>query len=206
MIVACVKVKPNYGPEYVNRLAAMVLRHTTLPYRFLCLTDNPKGVQCDCAPIGTDAPGWWAKLILFKPHPALAGQRVLFLDLDTVIVGNMDPLLAYQGDFAILRDFYRPTGYGSGIMGLAPGAAPQVWSNFIRKANGSGVMAEHYGDQWWIETQVPTADRWQDVCPGLIGSYKADKMADSPKGFAVCCFHGLPKPEHVNGWVAREWR
>lgn len=204
MIVACVKVGTRYGPEYVNRLAAMVARHTTLPYRFVCLTDDPAGVTCETAPIGTDAPGWWAKLVLFRPHPALVGQRVLFFDLDTVLVGSIDPLLAYRGEFAILRDFYRPQGYGSAIMAFAAGFGPNVWTSFLAKRDD--IMASAHSDQTWIEHEVPQADRWQDVCPGLIGSYKADAMQDSPKGFAVCCFHGIPKPHEVDGWVRQAWR
>lgn len=205
MIVACVKVGTKYGPEYVHRLAAMVARHATRPHRFLCLTDDPAGVACEAAPIGTDLPGWWAKLVLFQPHPALAGERILYLDLDTVLAGSIDPLLAYRGDFAILRDFYRPAGYGSAVMAFAAGFGAQIWESFYA-AGPENVLTSAHGDQTWIERCVPQADRWQDVCPGLIGSYKADAMQASPKGFAVCCFHGIPKPHEVDGWVQQAWQ
>lgn len=199
--VVCVKVGTLYGPEYVNRLAAMIARHTTRPYRFLCLTDDPTGLDVPWAPIWTDLPGWWAKLVLFRPHPALAGERVLFFDLDTVIVGSIDLLFDYAGPFAILRDFYRPRGYGSALMSIAPEAAPHVWTRFTPEA-----AAGLHGDQDWIEAQIVNGDRWQDLVPGLIGSYKADGLQASPKGFAVCCFHGTPKPHEVDGWVTEAWR
>ena len=201
MIIACVKVGTLYGPEYVNRLAAMVARHTTRPYRFLCLTDDPTYLTCEHAFVGTDFPGWWAKMVLFQPHPALEGQRVLFLDLDTVIVGNMDFLLDYDGEFAILRDFYYPKTWGSAVMSIAPGFGKELWSQF-----GKQCLAQFWGDQAYIRAMLPKADLWQDIAPGKIGSYKADKMQESPKGFAVCCFHGVPKPHEVDGWVTKEWR
>jgi hypothetical protein len=202
--IACVKVGSLYGPEYVNRLKAMVRRHTTRPYRFLCLTDDPTGVSCATAPIGTNVPGWWAKLVVFQPHPALEGDRCLFLDLDTVIMDNMDFLLDYGGEFAILRDFYQPREWGSAIMSVAPGFGEHIWRQFNDMP--LDVMTGFWGDQAWIRQCLARADLWQELFPGKIGSYKADALADSPREFAVCCFHGTPKPHQVNGWVAEHWR
>ncbi len=205
MIVCCVKVGTQYGPEYVNRLAAMVARHTTRPYTFLCLTDNPTGLTCAHAPIGTDLPGWWAKLVLFQPHPALAGQRVLYLDLDTLIVGTADLLLEYDGPLAVLQDFYRPHGYGSAVMSIAPGEGAEVWRTF--QANPLAVMQNHHGDQDWIQLSRPGADRWQALYPGLIVSYKVHCLEGLPEGAAVVCFHGFPKQTDLVQipWVQEAW-
>ena len=43
--VLCMKWGDKYGPEYVNRLYAMVARHLRGPFRFVCLTDSGKGVR-----------------------------------------------------------------------------------------------------------------------------------------------------------------
>ena len=198
--VVCVKVGDKYSVEYVNRLAKMVARHVTRTHRFLCLTDEASGLECDHADIGTKLPVWWSKLILFKPHPELVGHRVIFLDLDTVIMGNIDFLFDYTGPFAILRDFYGPSRYGSAIMSIAPGFGKHIWDSFTPE-----VMARHHGDQAWILEQLQNG-LWQDLAPGKIGSYKADEMQDSPGDFAICCFHGTPKPHDVDGWVTGEWR
>ncbi len=190
-IVCCIKVGTRYGPEYVNRLHAAVERHMKRRHDFLCLTDDPRGLGCLHLPIGTDLPGWWAKLILFKPHQALMGARVIFLDLDTVILGNIDFLLAYEGDFAILRDFYRPNGYGSAIMSIAPAFGGRIWRDFKPE-----YCAAYPGDQNWIEEQAPHADRWQDLNPGRIVSYKADPQP-WPDTASICCFHGVPKNDDL---------
>lgn len=203
-VIACVKTGTQYGPEYVNRLASMVERHTTRPHLFVCLTDNPAGITCPTAPIGTDAPTWWGNLILFKPHPVVAGHRVLYVDLDTVIVGNIDPLLDYAGPFAILRDFYRPWGYCGALKGMAPGVAPFAWEAFSKTPQT--MMQQFYSDQEYLERMMPNADRWQDVCPGVNGSYKADHLANGPRDFAVIHFHGRPKPADCDGWVKEAWR
>lgn len=211
MLVACVKVGTAYGPEYVNRLAAMVARHTTRPYQFLCLTDSPKGLMCQSSPIRTDLPGWWAKLALFNPlrFTERAGtlqygryvKRVLYMDLDTVICGNIDALFDYVGSFAILRSFLPPSRYGSAIMSFEPWHVGHIWERFT-----PDVMMRLHGDQDWIAEQMPNADYWQDIAPGLIGSYKVDQLENGPRGFSVCCFHGEPKPHQVNGWVSHAWR
>ena len=200
-LIVCIKVGTKYGPEYVNRLHAMVERHTIMPHEFLCLTDDALGLTCPTAPIETDLPGWWAKLVLFKPQRALRGRRVLFLDLDTVIVGNMDCLLEYDGQFAILRDFYQPNGYGSAIMSIEPGIGAYLWEQFT-----PDVMRRLHGDQDWIRANSQ-CDQWQDLYPGKIVSYKVHCQHGIPEGAAVICFHGEPRPHEVTrlSWMQESW-
>ncbi len=186
-VVVCIKVGSLYGPEYVNRLAAMVERHSTVQHYFLCLTDDPTGIECAHAPIGTDLPGWWSKLILFNPESALQEHRVFYLDLDTIIVGNIDLLLAYDGPFAILSDFYHPEEYGSAVMSIAPGVGHKVWTDFP----GTGA---YWGDQAWIKPCIPDADRWQDCYPGYMVSYKVHCQEGIPEDARNVNFHGTPKP------------
>lgn len=191
------KVGTKYDPEYVNRLASMVARHTTRPHTFVCFTDSPGGLNVPWAPIGTDLPGWWAKLALFQ-----LGVRALYLDLDTIICGNIDPLFDYAGPFAILRSFLPPSRYGSAIMAWEPGQVAHIWERFTLD-----VTTRLHGDQDWIEEQMPVVDYWQDLLPaGTIGSYKVHDLRESSRGYSICCFHGEPKPHQVNGWVRDAWR
>ncbi len=203
-VICCVKVGDAYGPEYVNRLAAMVSRHLQVSHRFICLTDDPRGVNVPYTDVGTDLPGWWAKLALFRPHPALVGKRALYLDLDTVIMGDVDFLLDYDGPFALLNSFLPPSRYGSAVMSIQPGFGQALWSDFQRHAKA--IMARLHGDQDWIEENLTEADLWQEMFPGRIGSYKVDALEASPRDFSICCFHGVPKPHEVDGWVQQQWK
>jgi len=181
--IACVCVGDKYGPEYVDKLSSMVSRHTTLPFEFECIREST-------------LPGWWAKLDLFKKRE----ERILYIDLDTVIVGNIDRLLTYDGPFCILKDWWAPT-YNSSVMSIAPGFGQHIWSRFH-----PSLMQIQGSDQEWITVQVPNADLWQDVTPGLIGSYKADGLQDGPRDFSLVCFHGDPKPHTFEkGWVYESW-
>jgi hypothetical protein len=47
--VICMKWGTKYGPEYVNRLYAMVRRHLTGDFRMVCLTDDSKGIRAKCS-------------------------------------------------------------------------------------------------------------------------------------------------------------
>jgi hypothetical protein len=203
--IACVKVGQKYDASYVNKLESMVERHTTRVYRFICLTDDHEGLKCTWSPIGTRLPGWWAKLVLFEPHVQLEGQRVLYLDLDTIIVGNIDFLLDYVGSFAILRDFYRPLGWGSAIMAFQAGFGQHIWEHF--RTNPQRQMFSYHGDQEYLQTEINSADLWQDLYPDKIVSYKVHcKDKGLPLGASVVCFHGVPRPHEVDDlWVQEEW-
>ena len=52
-VVLCMKWGTKYGPEYINRLYAMVRRHLQGDFRFVCLTDNTDGLRAEveCFPI-----------------------------------------------------------------------------------------------------------------------------------------------------------
>jgi len=96
--VICMKWGTKYGPEYVNRLHAMVQRHLTLDFQMVCLTDDANGIHPEvrCLPIppldlppGSPERGW-TKLVTFaKDLHGLKGTA-LFLDVDVVIVGSMN--------------------------------------------------------------------------------------------------------------------
>ena len=64
--------------------------------------------------------GWWGKSTLFSLKD-LQG-RMVYIDLDVVITGNIDEILNYRGPFAILRtdeiacEKLNKNGYNSSIM------------------------------------------------------------------------------------------
>lgn len=200
MIVVCVKVGNKYGPEYVNKLRNMVARNTNIPHRFLCLTDDPNGLDVEWSPIGCEYPGWWSKLVLFKSHPALT-ERFVYLDLDTVIVGNLDPLMRMTSWFAILKDWWAPS-YNSSVMVMEPNSQRQVWDNFNYERDSVRV----HGDQNIITEQAESLTILQDYMPAFFGSYKANDLEKGPGRYRVVCFHGDPKPHTFEkGWVRDAW-
>ena len=43
--IICMKWGDKYGADYVNRLYGMVNRNLTLPFNFVCFTENPEGIH-----------------------------------------------------------------------------------------------------------------------------------------------------------------
>lgn len=208
--VVCVNAG-NYlgrGVEYVRTLNDMVRRALPAGYvgRFTVFTDTPGDYGPEIAVRDMPATwlhGWWHKLSLFKAGVFERGTHVLYLDLDTVITGRMDAVADYRGEFAILRDFFRPGGWQSSVMAwTASETTEAIWGNWI--AVGSPEIVG--GDQAWIEKAVATADLWQDVAPDAFVSYKLSGGA-APDRAAIVVFHGLPRPHEVlSGWVPMVWK
>ena len=198
LTVLCVLSKPGYNAGYVNKLYKAVRKNLSLPHRFVCLTDDDSGLKCRTKKLPPQLKGWWAKLYLFNLH--LDG-KVLYLDLDTLVTGSLDFIGLYDGDFAILRDFYRPEGYGSGVM-MWNKDHRYIWDEWFENP-----VIHPLGDQGWIEEKVKSADRLQDIFPGKIVSYKVDCENGLPEGASICAFHGTPKPHEFdeNHWVTRKW-
>jgi len=211
LTVACLKWGSKYGVDYVNVLHGMVRRHLSLPHRFVCLTDDPAGIDCETMPIVPNLPTWWGKLTLFG-HPVPG--RILYLDLDTVIVGSIDAFAAYDGPFCLIKPFYRDRGFASGVMSIGPEFGRPVWEKFARNPQAAIDSCRRYadppwnnGDQRWLELTVQRADYWQDVLPGQLVSYKVHCAAGPPAGARLVCFHGKPDPHEVaDPWVRENWR
>lgn len=183
----------EYGPQHVERLAGQVREHSSA--EIFCLSDCD--VSVPHVPLKYGWPGWWSKMEMFRPD--VEGD-FLFMDLDTSVVGDLED---FEGltRLTLLRDFYRPKGLGSGLMFLPKTARDRAWREWVKNPNQWMRIHRRGGDQAFLERYwLDSAERFQDVLPGQVVSYKADKVADGlPKGARVVCFHGKPRPWHV-GW------
>jgi len=206
--VCCIKWGDKYGPEYVHVLYRMVQRNIHLTgFDFVCFTENPAGIDAHIrtAPLPCDYPGWWQKVGLFQPRlPGVFTDKILFLDLDVVIAGDLDPILEMDADFVIARDWppeMRPhdNAYESSAFLLRVGSRPAVWDNF-----SAAVMTEMHGDQDWITAQIPC----EQLFPyEWTPSYKLRHLANAcPENAKIVIFHGDPKPPQCGGWVKTMWQ
>lgn len=206
--ICCIRAGEAFSPAYVNILFDSVRRNLADGFEgeFVCFTDQPDKLASGIAkrPLPADLPKWWSKLALFRPDLFPKGDRVLFLDLDTVVTGRLDELASYDGPFAILRDFYRPSGLQSAVMAWRAGENTEIWRSYEAAGCPQGDPG---GDQAWIERICPDAVRLQDEFPGLFASYKADNLRNPPSTASVVVFHGHPRPhEVVSGWVPEVWK
>ena len=168
--------KRTYDVTHVARLEDMVDKNLKQPYRFECVDDSPY-------------PDWWAKVSLGEPGRFKG--RVLYLDLDVTVVGNLDDLADYPYPFAAIKDYQFPLTINSSVMSWDAGAMDSVFADFTPE-----VMERLHGDQNWIHEKVPAFHFPRAWCP----SYKAHVLPTGkvPDDARVIIFHGRPKPWEVN--------
>lgn len=197
------------GVEYVNILFDMVVRNISdnIIFEFQVFTDHPEGYHeaIEVRSLPGNLSGWWNKLYLFKKELFNENDRIIFLDLDTIIVGGLDSLISYRGEFATLRDFWRPQGLGPAVIAWRNGGrANAIWDSFERLGY---PQENNRGDQAYIENLDMHPDILQDLYPKEFSSYKSSCQLGIPKGTKVVCFHGLPRPHEItDGWVPNIWK
>lgn len=154
LTVCCVWVRGPYPytAEYVVRLERMARRFYLRPLRFVCLTDQPEAlpgietISVTPPKVPANTVGIWTKLEVFKPGRFTG--RVLFLDLDTLIVAPLDPIVDAPATFAITSD-------GDGAV-----SKDRYGRTVIRRFNSS-VMAWDAGTVDTLSTDWNTTTAWR---------------------------------------------
>lgn len=218
--------RAEYGPECVNRWAAMVRRHLTMPHRIACVTDHPEGIDRNVEIIAPPSefadiriPSWGARkpqclrrISMFRPDAAeIFGERFVCMDLDCVIAGPLDPLFDIPDDFRIMGSTaptQRP--YNGSMVLMTAGARSQVYTEFTPER---AVMAgQHFlgSDQAWIGFCLGWNERKWTAEDGVVW-YSPHYSNGVPDTTRVMFFPGTPKPWQVAGsrpldhWVRRHY-
>lgn len=111
-LILCIKWGKLYGPEHVNRLRQGVLKNLRYPFRFICFTDDPEGLdpEVEAFPLPelnlppNHGDRRWTKLALLGKDVFGLKGTALFLDLDLVIVDRLEAFFDMQGDLIMIRD------------------------------------------------------------------------------------------------------
>jgi len=228
--ILCLKHGSKYDPDYVNRLYNMCKRHCTIPFEFVCLTEQTQGLDPDITTIALPGglAGWWYKPYIFSEELGLNGT-ILYMDLDVVLSNNIDKLFVYSpGDWFIIRDFTRSMRagwkkYNSSVIRFETGTLKHIWTKFKEKPQQ--VMRQFHGDQDWIYHIDKTAKLWPDSWirswkweirknrefdpKTQRGTRKLKYIEDVEPGpeCCVCVFHGDPNPHLCDDpWVVDNWK
>ncbi|MFN4158270.1 MAG: hypothetical protein ACK4GO_07695 [Gemmobacter sp.] len=224
--IICIKWGTLYPAEYVNVLYRAVCRHLQGSFRFVCLTDDGKGLLAgiDALPIpdiGLMPAQWrggcWPKVGLFSdPLHDLAGTA-LFLDLDSVIVGDLGPIFDLPGDIVTLD---------SGPWRYGPGTAPRAMSCFLRYRIGEHgdlvdrfrrdrdrMIARYGNDQNFLLGEGPSLSYFPQEWvvsfkyhlrqPLLMDRFRGPRRP--PPEARLLAFHGRPRPIDLIRPPAGNW-
>lgn len=220
LTVACVLVKGhvNFTPDYVFKLKSMAAKRLP-PHRFICLTDHPEsllGVETIKIPTPVGMFAWWAKLELFNPkHEALQDGRILYFDLDVLIVDDCADLIDYGGMGMTLVPDDAPNFVGKGAMRTVKRFNSSVMSwdggmyNDLYLDWKPDVTERLWGDQDWIGERLPKATKmplfWFPRLSQVMTKGRVDGAVKNAK--VILC----KKPKNADAakqwpWFAKAWQ
>lgn len=206
-----------YNSDHVNVLVNQVARNLSLPHRFVLICDKePFGLDPRVSTVPLDRTTFvddtrFAKLMLFKPDIGqLLGERIFYLDLDTVITGSIDSIVDRPESIVLWRHpRYKPGGrvarYNSSIILLTAGARSNVWLEFPNRRKYKIPKGE---DQGWISIMLGDNEAYWDASHGVY----TQRLIKSglPANAKIVTFPGarepgLPETQAKHPWI-REYR
>ncbi len=217
-IVLCMKWGTLYPAVYVNVLYNAVRAGMSGPFRFVCLTDDAAGIvpDVDCHPIpdiglapAQWARGAWPKLSVFLPDLYGLRGRCLFVDLDTVVLGDLAPFLDRPGALTVIDSApwrYRdaaPRAMTS-LFGFEIGAGRALLDPVLTRRDET--VATYRNEQDYLAATAATTGVDVTYWPqSWIVSFKyhlrqplgLDRLRPpraAPSGAKVIVFHGRPRP------------
>lgn len=221
--IICIKWGAKYGPEYVNVMYGMVARNITGAFKFHCFTDDAAGIRAEvnCLPLpdlGCEIPpgtlGKWKKSALWgRELPGGISGTVLFIDLDSVILGNIDDYFTYGNpdDVILARNWLKPMrrlGQTS-IFRFTVGTHPYMLDNL--RADPAGISKKYQFEQHYVTHGIRTGIKfWPEAWTKHFRAHCLPRWPLNmfiepklPKGAKVVTFPGGPNPSDV---VVGRWK
>jgi hypothetical protein len=220
--------RSSFGPDAVLVLRNMIARHYKKPHNFVCVTDNTAGLKGvntfplwddhrDVpSPSGSHNPSCYRRLRMFAPEAKeWFGERVVVMDLDTVIVRDITPLFEEDVDFRIWgeSDFPRTQWMNGSLWMLKTGTRTKVWTEFNPKR--SPYLAKKAGargsDQGWMSFILGKGERTWGREDGVYSFRKhVQPLGHLPDDARMVMFHGRVDPwgyqARVIPWVQEHWK
>jgi len=224
-----------YGFNHVNMMHDMLERNLVgMNYRIICVTDDANGVSCDSYPLWRDCEelvnpsgptrlaSCYRRLRIYDPETQRdmgirAGERIVSLDLDTVVCGPLREVLETEGRFVgwQLVGNHHPRVFNGSFQMFTAGDLSHVWSSFdpatspeiARRAGFAG------SDQAWLSYNLVDREGSTHVPYPVFASYPLHcvHLAQFRREHRLVFFHGRRKPwspeaQAASPWIGRYWR
>jgi hypothetical protein len=229
---ACLIHGTAYSWEYVDKLHNMLSRHLTNGIVMHVYTEADRKVPShmvkhELRDLGVSGPrkAWWYKIQLFN-NKHYRGP-LLYFDLDTVIVDNIDWITQQPLDYLWApRDFKRlwyprHSGINSSVMWWDTNRFTNVWHQF--RGQDFNLLCRRYpGDQDFLSDIIGQQQRrfldeqlirsWKWECLDGGWDFKHRKHLTPGTGTnafpsGVLVFHGFPKPHECKDPVVHQhWK
>lgn len=213
--IVCMKWGTKFGANYVNALYKMVEKNITGEFRFVCFTEDPKGIDerveiMPLPPMDLDenAPErGWRKITMMNEKLGDLEGNALFLDLDIVILRNIDEFFEVPGEFIIIKDwdFKNSVTGNSSVFRFPVGKYPDVLEYFVKNSNEiaqqfrneqaylsdamykKGVLS-YWDKKWCVSFKRHCLQKFP------LNFFKEPRIPEDAK---ILVFHGRPTPEQA---------
>ena len=142
--------------------------------------------------------GWWQKVTLFADRD-YSSDRIMYLDLDTAILGDLLEITFIPHPFVSINDRWQVPTTNTSFMLWDHEDHRFIYDEF----EGPG---DYIGDQNYVTAKLDGhVFHVNDWKPQWVKSFKADLQHREPiEDERIVYFHGLPHPEDVE-WVQALW-
>jgi hypothetical protein len=227
-------VNRSYTAHHVNVAARSVARYCgNVNTRIGCVTDDPEGIECETYPLWSDCdtltnrtrvelPSCYRRLKLYDPETQrrmdiAPGDRVLSLDLDTVVAGDLAPILRWEGVFVgwALQGVGHPLVYNGSFQLFTAGELADIWYDFDPDSSPDAAREAGFlgSDQAWLSMKLVGREGVRDIPYPLLASYPLHvrRLAVFSARTRLVFFHGSRKPwdiaaQNESPWIKRYWR
>ena len=195
-VYTVLNVSFNHTKEYVYRLKRSLEKNSTVSFNFFCLT-NEQLPGINTIPVSEE--GKWAKIELCKP--SIKG-RIHYMDIDTVLVGNVDFFLNTQASF-FCRTWVSQR--RTHVMSLDEEERAAVWdfwtfsrNRIIPNLKGEGAVYDF--------VSTVTTPCIQDIHPGKVVSLQEAEPC-IPLGCKMVTFSNGKFPKNLDdeNWMKKYW-
>lgn len=214
---------------HVNVLAAGVRRHYDGPHRFICITDDPEGLDPTVeavpmpvtnfehliSPNGARFPSCYRRLWVFgREAKRVLGDVILCLDVDAIVLRDLAPLVHRGENFVGWCDErFLANKIAGGCYLLRTGTMTKVWDDFdparspqLAKENGWGGS-----DQGWMGYRIwPPPGAWKQADGLTKIGWTPARAKHPPLGARIVFTSGVNPPWSADTqrrypWITQHW-
>jgi hypothetical protein len=203
--------RTGYCAEDVNFLEKQLKENIKVPFKLVCVTDMPEGIQCETLPLWPDimtrkqagpGPNCWRRLWVFSKEAKdfFNTDKILSIDLDVLICGDITDIVTESVDFKITQKADNPRHYNGSLWMLKLGSLTKVWDEFDPET--SPIDAHDTlsmrgidpcgSDQSWFTHQIKGAPTW-DTHDGIYHFWYHDFSQQVPDNAKLIFFSGTTK-------------
>jgi hypothetical protein len=220
---------------HVNTLARALIKHTPgMDVRIVCVTDDPAGItECETHPLWSDCsdlvnatkdnlPSCYRRLKLYdratqRAMGIKAGDRILGLDLDVLVTGDLRGVLATPGLFVgwKLAGTHHTEVYNGSFQMFTAGTLDDVWYDFDPITSPRAALHAMYlgSDQAWLSWKLVNREGCTNIDYPVLASYPlhCQRLGRFSASHRLVFFHGKRKPWdplaiNESSWITRYWR